>query len=247
MERVLPVLFLLAALLNPGALRADTVTLRNGNVIDGRILRETEAGVEVEVAHGTVFLPRSSIASIRRTRSRQELLAKARRARERGETERALALLREAASDPALERRANIERLEILTARFHRRIEAGRIEWAEQDLETLRGLGAGSPLLPDGKKALARLRERVDAGLEAASEGHEKAATALTAACNAYPSRRRELFPRAAEALVSLSEQVARTDPAAASKIHDRALSYHPVVYWPLRKAWASARRARAR
>ena len=46
--------------------RADTIYLKNGNVIQGRILEEGKKEIIVEVAFGNMVLPRSQISKIQK-------------------------------------------------------------------------------------------------------------------------------------------------------------------------------------
>ncbi|MBI5209773.1 MAG: retroviral-like aspartic protease family protein [Elusimicrobia bacterium] len=61
------VLFFMAVALAAGRPAwADTVQLKNGNVLEGVVLRETKTGVEIDIGYGTVSVLRENIAEIRR-------------------------------------------------------------------------------------------------------------------------------------------------------------------------------------
>ncbi|MHC4777890.1 MAG: tetratricopeptide repeat protein [Planctomycetota bacterium] len=250
--RALATLILFASALLPAPkARADTITLRNGNILRGRILSQDERGVKIEVAHGTIFIPITSIRTVERTRSRVELLVDAEKARKRGDTQTALSLLKRAARDPALAGRAKKAMVEIRLGRAARYIREGRVEWARRDLAELEHLAPSSPALLRAEAEFMRLKTTVDAGLDAApdllSENRtQEAVIALTTAATAYPSRRGRIYMEVARALCSLASSHLGNEPEKAAETFDRALSFNPAVFQNISADWARARRALA-
>jgi clan AA aspartic protease (TIGR02281 family) len=63
-----------------GPARADTVTLSNGSVMEGLIVREDASEVELDIGYGSVILARSDIASVARStgKAKEELKARQR-------------------------------------------------------------------------------------------------------------------------------------------------------------------------
>jgi hypothetical protein len=55
---------LLAGLALLGMAHADTVVMKTGQALEGKVLSKTENGLELEVTFGTVFIPASKIRSI---------------------------------------------------------------------------------------------------------------------------------------------------------------------------------------
>ena len=64
--------FVPAILLLPALVAADTILMKNGNSMDGIILKETPAEVTINVGVGSITLKRSQIASIRKSDAKGE-------------------------------------------------------------------------------------------------------------------------------------------------------------------------------
>ncbi|MHC5079809.1 MAG: hypothetical protein ACYTHN_12365 [Planctomycetota bacterium] len=247
----LPALLLLPGLLLSPA-RGDTITLRNGNVLEGTILRETPDGIELQVESGTLFLPRSSIRAIHRTRPPKNLLASVKKALAGGEEEKALALLKEAARYPTLASSVQALRRETLDRRFDRFLREGRIEWARRALEDLRETPAPPEDVNRKSAQLAQAARAVDDALNAAprfrAQGRfPEAVKSLEAALAAYPSRSRSLARVAAETLKDYAESTARTRLADAAPLLDRALLYDPALFLEISTLWAASWESAAR
>jgi tetratricopeptide (TPR) repeat protein len=253
MRRSLPragfALLLILAVSVPVA--ADTVHLKNGNSLHGKIVREDEKGVEIRLEHGTVFLRWSSVRSVERTRPPAELLKAARRALERGNEEEALEFLRRAGRHPSLAGRARDEAWTLLAARFDRHFEGGRLALARRTVDALRRSGAPASIAANRASVLDAASRRIEASLAAVpdfrAEGrHDEIREALEAGFLAFPARRQELGRDLAATLVLLGERAFATDPAEASEFYDRALLYNPRAFSDLADHWAASRRARS-
>ncbi|MCK6470753.1 MAG: hypothetical protein L6R28_03305 [Planctomycetes bacterium] len=62
--RNLLLIFLLAAAFAPGLARADTVTTKDGRVLEGEVIEDTETTVKIRTATGTVTLRRSEVRDV---------------------------------------------------------------------------------------------------------------------------------------------------------------------------------------
>ncbi|GEM_PF-3055513 len=231
---------------------ADTVELTNGNVLHGRVLRENEEGVELEVEFGTLFLPRSSIRSIKKSSPPVAYLERAQDLADDGNIQEALRLLAKAEAYPALASRARAARERILLARVDALLADGRLAWARNTLAVLADEGPLSPQAASRNDALQDADRRLQDDLDDVPRLRQErrfrqAADILAAASRAHPSRRTTLLPRAAHAFLEAGNLLLEKAPESAMDCYDRALRLHPGLFPAAGTRWREARLRRAR
>lgn len=169
---------------SPVPARADSVTLSNGNVMEGLIVREDAAELELDIGYGSVLLKKAEIDRVVRSSGRQKEALKARQrdaefASGRRVPEAAAAVYERFRSltslrEKALDAKAFRERMRVKEDELERSIASSKAAYPAA-ASRLRRLNRGAPGYRDAVLDVNELAASIEAGQAEISQGRRKA------------------------------------------------------------------------
>ncbi len=224
------------------SLFGDVIILRNGNEIQGEILKEEDGRLVVKFPGGTLELQQKQIAEVRRQPRVEYLLDEGEKRARRGEHEEAVAAYLEATREDPGSERARKGLLEAREGHADALADLGRYDEAKEALAAVLHSDPGNVEARREVRIideiLAEARREEERGREEINAGHlEQGIWRLQRLFDRFPGRRKDLSPVLGEAIIAEGDKLlARRDWTGAEVRYLRALSTEPELLPRLRR-----------